>query len=273
MSGHYRFGFFRDRKEFFVFIFILFYFFYPTCSFSNEIDNKCSSHVIWGAPQISSGENEITYLCRSGYAVAYKNTLKNPLYVVEHLTTTRIGKEIRTNNFRIDYDLKENYRTTTIDYIRSGFDKGHMSPAANNSSNKKSMSESFLLSNIVPQNSKLNRGIWRKLEILIRDWVVKENRELFIIQGTIFEPGYQTIGNKVAVPSKLFKIVFDFKRKEVISFIVPNSSPGIQSLKSFVSTIREIEISSEINFFPEISKELQSIESRTPDLHYWNGIN
>lgn len=262
-----------SSKLLFVINLCIFIFFSITISFSNEIDERCPHHVYWGAPKITVDENQITYLCRSGYAVAYKNPLKNSLYVVEHLTATRLGNEVRTNKFKIDYDLKPEYRSTNKDYIQSGFDKGHMSPAGNHSANKISMSESFLLSNIVPQNPKINRGVWKNLEVKVREWVIKDKRDFFIIQGTIFESKYTTIGNQVAVPKSLFKIILDPKNQEIISFIFPNTDVKSKSLKNYISSIHEIENITGIDFFPNISIDLKYIEKKQSALDYWYGID
>jgi len=107
----------------------------------------------------------------------------------------------------------------------SGFDRGHMSPAADNKCSKASMQESFLLSNVVPQDNFINRGIWNDLEMFSRS-LVEDFDFINVITGPIMRPiwttnangkavktiSYQVIGdNEVAVPTHLFKILICVK--------------------------------------------------------------
>lgn len=245
--------------------------FFPTLAFANPIDDKCPQHVKWGAPVPLVKEN-IQYLCRTGYAVAYSTVYKNPLYVAEHVRKERIGDEPRTEDFRIDSDIKPEYQATLQDYTGSGLDRGHMSPAANNGSNKQAMSESFLLSNMVPQNPGNNRGIWKQLEVFVRDWVVK-GADLYVIQGSIYDNGYKTMGaNKVAVPTRLFKVIIDPTNKKMIAFIFPNEKLEVKDLPKYVVSVQKVEQETKLDFSPMIPGDLKVLENTDPDKTQWTGL-
>lgn len=246
--------------------------FFPTLVFANPINDKCPQHVHWGAPEFVVKVENIQYLCRTGYAVAYSNSHKNPLYVAEHVSKDRIGDEPRTEDFRIDPEVKPEYQATLQDYTGSGYDRGHMSPAANNGANKQAMSESFLLSNMVPQNPGNNRGIWKQLEVYVRDWVVKGS-DLYVIQGAIFDEGHKNIGKNLAVPTRLFKVIVDPTNKRMIAFIFPNEKLEVKDLPKYAVSIQKVEQETRIDFSPMIPGDLKILEINEPDLKSWTGLN
>ena len=102
------------------------------------------------------------FLNKSGFCIEYDGRLKQPSYVVEELTTDSITGTVdrKKFNFCEDDELPQSVRSTLKDYIKNGFDRGHMGFAANHRSNEASMKDSFLLSNISPQNAQFNRGQW-----------------------------------------------------------------------------------------------------------------
>lgn len=246
--------------------------FFPTLVFANPIDDKCPQHVKWGAPEIEAKVENVEYLCRTGYAVAYSNNYKNPIYVAEHVSKDRIGDEPRTEDFRPDMDVKPEYRATLQDYTGSGYDRGHMSPAANNGANKQAMSESFLLSNMVPQNPGNNRGIWKQLEVYVRDWVVS-GEDLYVIQGVIFDEGHKVIGKDLAVPTRLFKVVVDPTNKKMIAFLFPNEKLEVKDLPKYAVSIQKIEQETKINFSPMIPADIAPLETSDPDLKLWSKLH
>ena len=93
-------------------------------------------------------------LCYSGFAVMHSGISRTPLWSAEHLSKERLRhKSKRTNDFHPDDQLSSDERAELADYARSGYDRGHMAPAAD-MSNKQSQHECFTLANMVPQNSR-----------------------------------------------------------------------------------------------------------------------
>jgi len=239
---------------------LIFSFFLPIIAYANVIDDKCAQHAYKGAPNIQQ-DTDFVYLCRKGYAVAYNLKFKNPIYVIEHVSKERLGDEPRTEDFRPDLDIKPEHQATLQDFSGAGYDRGHMSPAANNGSNKEAMSESFLLSNMVPQNPGNNRGIWKQLEVNVRNWVVN-GRDLYVIQGPIFDEGYKTIGpNKVAVPTRLYKIIVDNESGIMLAFIFPNDKLEVKDLPKFIVSVDEVEKATDINFSPKLTEGEEVLEA------------
>lgn len=135
-------------------------------------------------PAPLKGINE-TILKRKGYTVSYNRTLNLPNWVAWELNRDKlIERESRTDKFLPDPDLPESEAVTTDDYKGSGWDRGHMCPAADNRWHWRAMQESFYMTNICPQHHNLNRGDWKELEDRCRVWAEQEGR-IYIVCGPI----------------------------------------------------------------------------------------
>ena len=148
-------------------------------------------------------------LRRTGYTASYNKTTKLPNWVAWHLTADRTtGPAKRSGvDFQADMDVPAP-RAEDSDYYGSGYDRGHMCPAADNKYSEKAMEESFLFTNMCPQNGNLNRGDWNEMEQACRRWA-KEYGGVYVVCGPILYKGkHKTIGkNKVVVPEAFFKVV------------------------------------------------------------------
>ena len=142
------------------------------------------------------------------------------------------------------------------DYSGSGYDRGHLCPAADMTLNKTSMSETFYLSNMSPQLAGFNRGIWSSLEEQVRKWAL-EYSKLYVVTGPIFKDNIASIGiNKVTVPGYFYKVLYDGKNR-MIGFILPNASSS-KSLVQFTVKVDEIEQKTGIDFFSGLDDKLEN---------------
>ena len=218
----------------------------------------CAEYARLGVPG-QDGE----LLCRTGHLLAHSSQNKTPIWVIERLTKEKATSRVvpRYNKFQADPDLEKGKRAELSDYKASGYDRGHMAPSANMRWDRQAMIECFYLSNMVPQVGKgMNQGIWKDLEELVRVWAI-DREELFVFTGPIYEGGVsKTIGkNKVAVPSHLYKIVYDPNRQEAIAFIMPNKALKTEDMLNYIATIRDIEEKTGLDFFSSFEKELQDV--------------
>lgn len=143
-------------------------------------------------------------LCNTAYVALYDTKNKAVILTSELLNASEESVE-RINTFRADSRLKVTERAELKDYVRSNYDKGHMAPA-NNMKSDVQMRESFLLSNMTPQDPKLNRGEWKRLEQSI-----KKNKQgtIYIVTSAVYAKNPKVIGaNKIPVPSKYYKCVW-----------------------------------------------------------------
>ena len=84
-----------------------------------------------------------------------QRTLRHPNWVAEHITaeTLKAGEGVGRGNsqFKEDPTVPDLYKAKLSDYLRSGYDRGHMAPAADCKNSQSAMDETFYLSNIAPQ--------------------------------------------------------------------------------------------------------------------------
>lgn len=151
-------------------------------------------------------------LCFSAFAVLHSGKRRTPVYVAERLNRTLLVEakhHHRKNRFFADARLPRAERAELNDYRGSGFDRGHMAPAADMAS-KTSMTQSFSLANMVPQYALNNRRAWAHIEKTTRKYVMRAAGDVFVITGPVFDGTPPTIGtNHVWIPQHLFKLVYD----------------------------------------------------------------
>lgn len=153
-----------------------------------------------------------TQLCKSDYAALDSGLTRTPLWSAEHLTRAGIAAArsrhgVRDGAFHPEETLGADDRAELEDYVRSGYDRGHLSPSGDMDT-VAADHESFSLANIVPQAPQLNRHQWDALEGSVRGLSTRYG-EVFVVTGPIFA-GATVIAlhHRVAVPTSLWKAVY-----------------------------------------------------------------
>ncbi|MDF2549140.1 MAG: eNDOG [Chlamydiales bacterium] len=191
-------------------------------------------------------------ISKSGYQVVYDNRLRIASCVYERLTADSVQgtAKRRQMTFREDLAVEEPFRVGLKDFIGSGFDRGHLAPAADYKNSLAEMADTFALSNVVPQDPKMNRGIWAHLERQVRD-LTGNYQAVHVFTGPLFIPEsdkdgkrfvkYEVISQKnVAVPSHLYKVIFcetSLGKIDEFAYIIPNQpiDPKLRIAKFQVS--------------------------------------
>lgn len=200
-------------------------------------------------------------LCYSSFAVMHSGISRTPLWSAEHLTKERLRhKSKRTNDFHPEERLNSDERAELADYSRSGYDRGHLAPAAD-MPDKKSQHECFTLANMVPQNSENNRGIWSAIEGATRH-LANQKGELYVITGPLFSGSQvKRIGKRVLVPTKLYKAIYDPLSGKGAAYIVVNGATNDYE----VISIAQLEQISGLNLFPKMSENAKQNAMDLPD--------
>lgn len=236
---------------------------------------KARASVMYEQPApLKDRPEQILY--KTGFIVSYNRETRNPNWVAWHLTESHTkGPHQRKQEIFTEDEEVKTPRATNHDYYNSRYDRGHMCPAGDNKWDKEAMRESFLFTNICPQNHGLNKYEWNDLEIKCREWA-REYGAVDIVCGPIYSSaadrfrvgsGYsetpKTIGrNKVWVPEAFFKVVLCRKRGMAIGFIYRNEGVK-QTMEEAVRSVDEIEQLTGIDFFPALDDQTEDrIESR-----------
>jgi endonuclease G len=181
---------------------------------------------------------------------------------------------IASNDFDRPYFVEDRAVTTSSadwrNYKNSGYDRGHLCPAGDRKFDYNAFHETFLTSNISPQDHGFNGGIWNRLEQKVRFWAKKYDG-VFVVTGGVLEAGLKTIGDeKVSVPKYFYKIVVDNSEANIkaVAFLLPNEATD-RSFYDFAVTIDEIEAKTGINFFKDLLNSEEHKMEATIDLKAW----
>lgn len=196
------------------------------------------------------------------YNIAHKQA--NWVYYLLDLRDKVSGVE-RTNRFRTDPEIYSGSATSS-DYTGSGYDRGHLCPAADMAFSPVAMDETFYMSNISPQVPAFNRGIWKRLEEKVRQWAKQE--KIYVVTGPVFKENKGSIGRKITVPGYYYKIVYSPGKQQMIAFLLPNGKAETD-LYSFVVPVDSIETVTGIDFFPQLPDTLQMRLEAHSDCKRW----
>ena len=200
---------------------------------------------------------------KEGFVIRYDSRNKVPLWVYEELSYDKEDKRVsrKSEKFHGDLQIPSIHRSELVDYLHSGFDRGHMAAAEDHRSSKESLRDTFLLSNCCPQYATFNRGVWARLEKYVRD-LSKKFDSVKVVTGPAYVPieenggkriSYRVIGeNNVAVPTHFFKCVCLERGGElkVRAFLIPNASEkGFQELASYEVPVEHLEFLTGLIFF------------------------
>ncbi|MEI7812935.1 MAG: DNA/RNA non-specific endonuclease [Ignavibacteria bacterium] len=204
------------------------------------------------------------------YSLSFIDEYKEPEWVAYKLSRDMLnGPNKRADKFTTDPEVLTG-SSSPEDFSGSGYDRGHLCPAADMNSSPVFMQECFYMSNMSPQNPSFNRGIWSKLEKTVRLWA-DEDSLIYITTGPVFSANMPYIGktNKVAVPPEFYKVILCYNsghKNKAIGFIIPNEG-RTESLSYFIVSVDSVEARTGIDFFPDLPDEIeQEVESRAePD--------
>jgi endonuclease G, mitochondrial len=204
------------------------------------------------------------------YALSYSEAHEQAEWVTYELTRDRLDRKWveRSNNFRPDFEVRTE-SATPRDYSGSGYDKGHLCPAADMAFEEKAMEESFYMSNMSPQVKAFNMGVWRELEECTRDWARKFKR-LYVATGPVLAaaPLGQIGQSKVTVPGAYYKVLLAPEQGKAIAFLMPNALSD-KPVMDFACSIDEVEKKTGLDFFPQLLKGLDEELEGSLDKEAW----
>lgn len=207
------------------------------------------------------------------YEIGFNTKYHLPAWTYYSLTKQHLELAVldRKGSFVKDPFANSAEQAGNDDYSASGYDKGHMVPCEDMSFSEQAMKETFYYSNCAPQTTELNRGEWKALEELAREWAVS-NGELLIFSGPVLEEGLKTIGeDKIPVPEKFYKILalHSAQNYKAIAFIMPNQTSILDSPENYACSIDSVEKLTGLDFFMDFPDNLEAQFEGSFELSDW----
>jgi endonuclease G, mitochondrial len=235
-----------------------------------------SIHLTMGNPSGATADPDHpdNYLMRKPYfALSYNNAKGTPNWVSWCLQKSDLGNSPR-GEFYPDTTLPRGFKQVKpSDYTGSGFDRGHMCPAADRNT-PESADATFVMTNLIPQSPHCNQRAWADLEDYCRDLVRKKHQTLYIVSGPQGEGGEGSKGRekiighaeKVTVPANCWKVILalddakgdagDVNRvsrdSRSIAVVMPNDQSVDNGWARYRTSIKDVEKQTGYNFFDRV---------------------
>ncbi len=226
---------------------------------------KTIQNTLLEEPKYKSSNGE--YIKHYAYSLLYNEEYEQAHWVAYQLTSEELTPNFkRTDKFISDTAVVSG-SASDQDYKGSGFDRGHLAPAADMVWSKQAMDESFYYSNICPQLAGFNRGIWKELEVQVRDWA-REYGSVYITTGSICTASSQTIGeNQVSVPTGFYKtiLVYNDSLQGGIGFVFPHEKCEGE-LADYAVSIDSVESLTGLNLYSELPNKIEKRIENSPSL-------
>ncbi len=231
-----------------------------------------------GAHASEGGRKNEKLLVQAGYVILHDGDLRTTLWTAHRLTGEDViagESKDRVECFRRDIRLPDEHAAIERDYNEPIFDRGHITPDRDLKDNETEQINSYVLSNIAPQYSRFNQGIWRQIEELGRKWATK-HQTVYVSSGALFDFDHKDKRDKdntaarmgtrhqtarVAIASHFYKV---FLRKNgdqwcAIAFLFEHhNGPSVgktrQRLRNAIKPLASIEERAEIKFHPELHR-------------------
>ena len=207
-------------------------------------------------------------LDRVGFALGYSVSHRQALWVSYILTAEEVESQEakRQSHFKTDIEVPGD-PVSPKEYIHSGLDRGHLAPAADMAFSIEAMKNSFLMSNISPQQPDFNRGIWNRLESFTRK-LASRYHTVVVITGPVFTSTPPNLHHNLLIPDAFFKVIYipTSIPEQMIGFLIPNKSSN-KEIFYFIKTVDEIENITGMDFFSNLPESKQLLlESRISPL-------
>lgn len=250
------------------------------CNSNKESDsdkNDDSTMISLADTSLSDGD---FFLPKTNNGVIIRHKYYTLSYVENHEQAEWVAYELKKNDivysnrkrpYFIDDPEVKSGSASWKNYIRSGYDRGHLCPAADRRFSKEAFDETFYTSNISPQKNDFNAGLWNRLEQKTRYWAKKYDG-LYVVTGGVLTSNLDVIGKEdVSVPEYFFKILIDRFNGEykAIGFLVPHQESD-KPLYSFVVPIDTIEKMTGIDFFSKLPDGIENKIEKSDDYKGWS---
>jgi endonuclease G len=242
-------------------------------------------HIAMGNPSGATAviTNENNYLMEKvQFKLSYNRSRATANWVSWHLDPTWIGTATRQDDFRADTTLPAGwYQAGSTSYSGSGFDRGHNCPSADRTASVADNSETFLMTNMIPQAPVNNQQTWANLEAYGRT-LVSQGNEVYIIMGCYGVGGTGSAGSantinngNITVPSNIWKVLVvltqgtnDVGRVTTSTRVIAVNTPNINTTGTwgtYRTTVDAIEAATGYDILSNVPTSIQATLEATVD--------
>lgn len=246
---------------------------FPALASASSLQTGCAADYFTGVtPDVVNPNllSKLRELCFAQFGVFHSGVTATPLWSAEHLTADMMREAAsveREDVFHPEPRLPADERAELSNYRGGGYDRGHMSPAADMVS-REDQNESFSLANMVPQDATLNRGAWADLEGTTRGFA-KSYGDVYVVTGPVFSGDkLQRVGGRVFVPTFIYKAVYIPKAGQGSAWWADNAT-GVVS----VISLSELKARSGIDAFPTLPQNVKDLQVNLPLPHTTAGTH
>ncbi len=204
------------------------------------------------------------------YSLSYNEKHEQAEWVAyELLKKHTTYNDFKRPYFQVDPLVKTN-SASWRNYKNSGYDRGHLCPAADRRFDKKAHDETFLTSNISPQKHSFNSGVWNDLEKKVRYWL-KKDKQFYVVTGPVFGKSKKAIGSEqVTVPTHFYKVLLKYGKgtPKMIAFLIPHDTNS-RKLKQFVVTTDTLEALLGFDFFSKLPDTIEDKLESDKNVSLW----
>ncbi len=223
-------------------------------SFSDKTTEDINTAGFYYLPTSTTG----VVVVHNHYSLSYSEKHEQAEWVAYELKKEHLSRNDFKRPFFVEDKKVKSSSADWRNYKKSGFDRGHLCPAGDRRFTYEAFEETFLTSNITPQNHEFNSGIWNDLEKKTRYWASRYDG-VYVVTGGVLSDGLETIGYEhVSVPKYFYKVILDNSSKypKMIAFLMPHKDTD-GSLKKYVVSVDEIEKLTGIDFFKALDDSIE----------------
>jgi endonuclease G len=206
----------------------------------------------------------------SHYTLSYIEKYEHAEWVAYELDSIETIKVVERNDrFKFDNSVSTGSAKQTS-YSGFNVDRGHLAPAADMCFSYTAMQKSFYMSNMSPQLPSFNRGVWKRLEKLVRSYAT-EYKKVYVVTGAVLNQEFQTVNDNVSIPLYYYKIILrgEGENTKMIAFLLKNEKSQ-EPLSKFVVNTDFVESLTGIDFFPQLEDDLEDrLESKIDSVNWF----
>lgn len=227
------------------------------------------------------------------FTLCFDRNSKGAIWVAYPLHSCHRGSGNRTDDWEYDPKIPTQYQPRLYSSYGS-YTRGHQLPSSSRNKTKDINRATFYFSNMTPQTSTFNSGVWAKLEGSVQDNVCSDT--LYVVSGAIFDGQHDSSvdvtttdksGNVCAVPSHYYKALLRTKSGstgkairsinkaedlQAIAILMKHVDYSTSLQSSDIISIEELEEITGVTFFPSINDAIEKEVKKQKNRSAWKNL-